>query len=645
MANNINGFEIDEYNVFGIPTKAANAKCPYCSETRKKKNDKCMSVFWDTGLGQCNHCSEKNIQLHTYKKKTDNQVKVYKKPAVKPKKELSNLVLDWFKNERSISKKTLEKLRISESNRWMPKMSKGLQTTHAIEFNYYLFGELINVKYRAKGKDFMFAKDAELILYNIDSIIGQESAIIVEGEPDTCAYVECGQDSVASVPNGFTMPRGDGSSTINLSFLDEYYGILEPIKRFYIAVDNDPAGREGRKELVRRLGAEKCYLVDFKDCKDANEYLKKYGKEALYKTIEDATQVPLEGIITIADVNDELDDFWLNGAQRGMTIDLEGFDEAASFETRQYTLVTAAPGAGKSDFVDEILCKIAIKYGHKVGICSTENQPYKFHYDKIFRKIHGLRPKDERQIKTEIVVKTKEFIQGHFFHVKPNGRYYLKEVLAKFAELVTRKGCRWFVLDPFNKISIKGMSKVDMLAYTAEYHQLLDEFCIKYDAHLFLVAHPVKMELKEGSSKTFKMPTGYNIKGGGEHFDMSYNIIGIVRDYEREMVHIRTLKWKFQHLGVSGVDSWFGWNINNGRYTAPEGGYDADKETTQGIISWRNGSWLFPMAKEYEAPEEEKPKELPKYTPAEAFAEPVVMVADDEEWFNKPMDNNGTLPH
>jgi hypothetical protein len=32
------------------------------------------------------------------------------------------------------------------------------------------------------------------------------------------------------------------------------------------------------KELIRRFGAEKCKIIDFGDCKDANDYLIKYGK-------------------------------------------------------------------------------------------------------------------------------------------------------------------------------------------------------------------------------------------------------------------------------------------------------------------------------------------------------------------------------
>tara|TARA_R110000787_G_scaffold263380_1_gene369157 strand:- start:561 stop:2414 length:1854 start_codon:yes stop_codon:yes gene_type:complete len=586
----INGFDVENYNVYGIPTKAKTSTCPKCSEDRKKKTDKCMSVFWDTGLGQCNHCGER-VQLHTYKKK--DIIKIYNKPKQKPKSDLSKTVIDWFKNERSISEQTLIDLKVSEGKKWMPKAGKAINT---IEFNYFLFDELINIKSRGKNKDFMFEKECELIMYNIDSIIGQKEAFLVEGEPDVLAYVESGLKHVASVPNGFTLPRPDGTSTINLNYLDDYFGVLEPIDKFYLAFDNDLAGLEGQKEFIRRLGAEKCYLIDFKDCKDANDYLNKYGKDALRKTKEDAKQVPLNGIEQIKDIKEELIDFWKNGAERGATIDLPGFDECASFEMKQYTLLLSAPGSGKSDFIDHICAKFAVKYDWKIGICSPENNPTKFHYDKIVRKIMGNRPKDD--FDSEYMNEMFDYIDSHYVHIKQQSRFYLEDVLEKFAELVKRKGVRIFILDPFNKIKLKKIDRSKINEYTEEYHIMIDEFCKKYDCHIFLVLHPNKIQMKRldkdnFSEKTFKMPTAYDAKGGGEHFDMSYNIIGLVRDFERNMVQIRTLKWKFQHLGTTGIDNWFGWNINNGRYTPPNDYYD---ETTMSApnFTWDNKSWLRP---------------------------------------------------
>lgn len=590
MKNEINGFEIENYNVHAIAANSTTSICPSCSHKREKnKNQKCLSVFWDTGIGHCNHCGER-VQLHTYKKKTGIKTFLYPNPK-NNYDELHGSVIDYFK-ERGISSSTLNQMKITSSSTFMPKAQRKITV---IEFNYFLHGQLVNLKSRGKNKDFKFEKGCEIIMYNIDSIINEKTCVLVEGEVDAASYHEAGIKNVCSVPNGFTLPRNDGSSTIKSSYLDSYYEIFDSKEKIILAFDNDLAGNEGAKEFIRRLGVEKCYTVDLKDCKDANEYLISYGKESLAKTIEEAVQIPLEDIIQINDIKSDLLDFWQNGAPRGKTIGLNGFDEIASFETKQYTLILSAPGSGKSEFIDYIISKLAFRYGDKFGICSTENKPLKFHYDKIFKKIYGRRP-NSNDFKNKDLEETFDFIQEHFIHVDKNKRYFLEDVLLKFAELVKRKGCRYFVLDPFNKIKLKSVSRSNVNEYTEEYHALLDDFCTTYDAHIFLVLHPNKLSRKKlhgeiYSEKTFVMPTAYDAKGGGEHFDMSYNILGIVRDFERNVIQVRTLKWKFQHLGESGIDVFLNWNINNGRYEHIQGHYDENTKTTP-VSIYDNQSWL-----------------------------------------------------
>ncbi len=63
-------------------------------------------------------------------------------------------------------------------------------------------------------KNFKLYKGAEKIFYNLDSIIGYNWCIIVEGEMDVCAIHEVGIPNVISVPNGATLNHN------NLDYLD-----------------------------------------------------------------------------------------------------------------------------------------------------------------------------------------------------------------------------------------------------------------------------------------------------------------------------------------------------------------------------------------------------------------------------------------
>ena len=88
----INGFEVEIYNQYGIKEGATTWTCPNCSHTRSPKNQKqkCLSVFWDTGLGQCNHCGER-VQLHTYEKK--EREKDYRKRQIVTRSHVVNSIM------------------------------------------------------------------------------------------------------------------------------------------------------------------------------------------------------------------------------------------------------------------------------------------------------------------------------------------------------------------------------------------------------------------------------------------------------------------------------------------------------------------------------------------------------------------------
>lgn len=592
----INGFEIEDYNQHKFKDNSKTDVCPNCSADRKKKTDKCVKLDWEKGFANCFHCGE-SFQLHTYKQSKENKI------FVKPKwnnTELSDKAVKWFEG-RGISQFTLRLAKITEGPEWMPQTSKNENT---IQFNYFLNDELINTKFRDGKKNFKLFKGAEKIFYNLDSIRTSKECIIVEGEIDALSFIEAGIYDVVSVPNGFNL-----QGSINLDYLDNYLQYFDNKEKIYLCLDNDDAGEKGKEEFIRRLGAERCLIVDLKDSKDANEYLIANGKEKLKEALKVAELTPLENVVTLDDLNEELEDFWLNGFERGMVMDLPDFDKHFSLALRQYTLITGVPQSGKSEFLDQLLLKINLKYDHKIGYCSPENEPFTFHHDKIFQKLYGKRPNGLVEIRSDKVKKAKDYITDNIYHVQFDKRYWLQDVLAKFTELVRRKGVRLFVIDPYNKVKLKGGS-TDIVKYTEEYHILLDEFVKKNDCHLFLVAHPSKMTLQDGSKKTHVMPTAYNIKGGSEHNDMSYNVIGINRIYESKLVHVKTLKVKFRHLGEINQDAFFSFNTVNGRYEELQYQPTDDLNEEVPIKKLDYSNWLIKEeVKEVEKVEAMKPNE------------------------------------
>ena len=556
MQTEINGFAIDTFNQYNLDTKATQGVCPWADEHRKPENrkKKCSSYDWERGLGTCHNCN-KTYQLHTYERKGE-AAREYVKPE-QPDPEypgmtfgIGDKVVQWFKT-RGISQKTLFDLQVGEGPEFMPQTGKSENT---IKFNYFMGGDLINIKYRDGRKNFKLFKGAEKVFYNIDSIVGYDTCVIVEGEMDVLAYHEAGITNVISVPNGATLNHN------NLDYLDNCIDYFEDKEKVILAVDQDDAGIALQNELIRRLGAEVCYLTNFVDCKDANDYLLKYGKEDLANTIKECRPVPLENVTTFKDIEHEVTDFVQHGFKKGYQIGLPNFDNIFSTYTGQFITVTGIPSSGKSDFVDQMCVGYNQNYGWKTAFASPENAPTFLHAHKLMRKVWQDMPR-KADIGTAKWKQVADHVNDNFYFIDME-RYTLETVLRKGAELVKRKGIKCLVIDPFNKIRDVDCKTEDVNRYTMEYLTKIETFAKKFDVLVFIVAHPTKM-YKDSNGK-IEEPTMYNIKGGGEWYDASYHGILVHRDYEAKTVKAKVLKVKFQNLGENGAEAYFKWEPRSG---------------------------------------------------------------------------------
>jgi len=532
---------------------ATQGICPLCSHNRKPENRKakCASYDWERGLGTCHNC-DSTFQLHSYQRKGEPN-KVYEKPDaihIVENKELSENVYKWFK-ERGISYNTLNDLNITEGKEYMPQTG---QVENTIQFNYVMGDELINIKYRDGRKNFKLYKGAEKVFYNINSIVNTDTCVIVEGEMDVLAFHEAGIKNVVSVPNGATLNHN------NLDYLDNCIDYFTDKEKIILAVDQDEAGVALQNELIRRLGAEVCYLTNFIDCKDANDYLLKYGKEDLANTIKDCRPVPLENVTTFKDIEHEVTDFVQNGFKKGFQIGLSNFDNIFSTYTGQFITVTGIPSSGKSDFVDQMCVGYNQNYGWKTAFASPENAPTFLHAHKLMRKVWQDMPR-KSDIGTAKWKQVAEHVNDNFFFIDME-RYTLETVLRKGAELVKRKGIKCLVIDPFNKIRDTECKSEDVNRYTMDYLTKIETFAKKFDVLVFIVAHPTKMYKTQDGK--IEEPTMYNIKGGGEWYDASYHGILVHRDYEAKTVKAKVLKVKFQNLGENGAEAYFKWDPRSG---------------------------------------------------------------------------------
>ena len=550
--------------------------CNQCLPTRHNKRDRSLRVNIDTGHCHCYHCGadfyvpddteerEKAERQAARKRRAAAVVpQHFQRPVFDASKTtLSDATERWLVETRCIPQSVIAELRITEQEEFMPQFGA---KERCVCFNYFEGGQLVNTKFRSGKKHFKMVQGAELIPYNIDSLIGQTSCIIHEGELDAASSIAAGFKGVISVPAG---------ANSNLSWLDRFMEThFEDLEEIIIAVDTDSAGIRLRDELVNRLGAERCRVVAYgPDCKDANEHLVKYGLESLRIAIEQAVEVPLEGIFTAADLHGDLRALFDNGFGPGAETGWEEMDKICTYERRRNIIVTGTPGAGKSEWVDELVLRLCLRHQWKIGFFSPENIPIVYHLRKLIEKLTGHRFQNGCGMTEGLLARSEEFLAENVSHISLKGNATPDRVLAKARELVVRRGCRIFVFDPLNRFDHEPAPGQTETQYISNLLNKFTEFATQYNCLLILVAHPRKMNRNPTTGATPRVEM-YDINGSADYYNKADYGIVVERDKEIGITRVYVDKVKFKHLGVGGVAT-FVYDPVNGRYLPCEESHD-----------------------------------------------------------------------
>jgi twinkle protein len=547
-------------NVREGQTGNVKVACPQCSHTRKHKTDPCLSVDVDRGIWQCHHCSFKGtIKTKVYKE--------YVKPAGELKT-LSQPIIDWFAS-RGIDNQTLLRYKISEGIDYMPQVNAEVKTIH---FNYIYNGEIVNIKYRDRDKNFRMVSGARLIPFGIDILRDNATdyVVITEGEVDAMSFYQAGIKGVVSVPNG----ASKGSQ--KLEWLDETIEIFDG-KRILLACDMDEAGIALRNELARRLGRENCAIIEFPH-KDANETLIQGGPEALVECFDSASLFPLEGIDDAYSVKGDLLRLYEDGTPKGFDI---GFEMDFIWHPGQVTLVTGIPGHGKSTFVKNVIYKLAEMHGLTSFVYSAEEANTAFALTDMIQIASGksfFKPIYGPRITKEEVEEYIPFLNDHFKYYRlSDNDLTIEGILEKAKGMVRRFGINMMVIDNMSTVekSMSGQSDT-------RHHQIknmmndISKFARTNDVHVILVAHPKKMtEIKNG---IYKVPNGYDVGDSSHWFNLPDNGLTVYRNLETKQTEVHRWKVRFRHSGQLGA-SCFNFNIGNSRYFPAEKINDGSDKT------------------------------------------------------------------
>lgn len=584
------------FHTYGIETRGRcsgkiKTTCPFCNETRGHKGDKSLSVDLDLGVYYCHHCGAKGCvpddteerrkaELRDLSRRAPKAPAHFRRPAFDPSRLTLNEATERYLVEaRRIPQSVIRELKISEDTTFMPS---GNQQERCICFNYFENGTLVNTKYRSNLKHFKMVAGAELIPYHVDGILGTPECIITEGELDAASFMAAGRNDVVSVPAG---------AQSNLTWLDRFIPThFEEKKNIYIAADEDAAGQLLRQELVRRLGMERCRLVHFGEgCKDANEHLCKYGASSLLITLEQAEEIPIEGVFTADDEKSNLLALYENGLKRGAETGWENFDKLCTLELRRLLITSGLPGDGKSEWVDELIMRLCLRHGWKVGMFSPENQPVAYHLRKLTEKLTGLAFSSEGGMTDELFEKSVQFLAENVYHILPADEdHSLDTLLEKGRQLVALHGIRILVLDPLNCIDQHIPAGQTELQYLASLLNRLRQFAVRYQCLVILVAHPRKINrnLMNNARRRAEMN---DISGSADFGNKADFCIIIDRDDSKGITTAFVDKVRFKHLGNRG-EATFVYNRVNGRFS-PCGVSEGDNPGPVGTL-FDNARWI-----------------------------------------------------
>lgn len=533
-------------------------KCPNCVRIGKTHyNDKCLSVNTDKGVFLCHKCGYKG---NLNRNKPMEEQKIYKLPNPSLLQPLNKKGKEYL-NSRGITDDVIR------NNR--------LQTTRngdLIVFPYYRDGEIVNYKTRGiDGKFFTQSKDAEPIIYNYDGVINKTPIVICEGELDSLSWEVAGIHTHTSVNMG-APNTADKNINKKLECIDNCYEVFESAKCVYIATDNDENGRYLEKELIRRIGVEKCKIVDFSPFKDANEVLLQEGKESLLERLKIAQIPKVEGIFSVDDVEEDLYDGFHNGQDMGTTTYIPQVDAAWTWRNGEVNVWTGYQNEGKSLFLNQLCVIKAAKENFKFAVFSPENMPMTDFYNDLIEMYIGksTNPKYTHQMSIDEFNQGLTFVRKHFYLIYPNKHFLLDTIFDKAKYLVRSRGINSLIIDPYNTVHHKIMNGEREDLYISRFMAELKRFAIDNNVSVHLVAHQITPRRDE--TGRYPKPDVNYVKGGSEFANKCDNLLYVWRpnravDFSDKSVIFGSQKIKKQKLvGYPQDVNHIEFNIKEQRY-------------------------------------------------------------------------------
>ncbi len=347
-----------------------------------------------------------------------------------------------------------------------------------------------------------------------------------------------------------------------MEYLDNCSDWFIGLHEIVVATDDDEAGKMLRDELIRRLGIERCKTVSFpieevvplqnglkRRCKDFNEVLQYLGKDVLINMVNNADNIPVEGVYEVDDIFESMLANFKSGIQLAPTTRFNEMDEYFRWKKGDINLITGYANWGKTFFILQMMLTKSIWDDWKWAVFCPENYPANDFYDDIIEMYVG---KWLREMTVEEYTDACKFVGDHIFYVYPEDSHDINSINEKFRYLVLKKGIDGCLVDPFNQLDHlqKAYQREDQ--YISEVLKDVKRFALLNNIVYNIVAHPKNPTYQEG--RVLPVVDMYDIAGGamfGNKVDtiLSYHRPNFHEDKNSPQVEVHVQKLKRKRTG------------------------------------------------------------------------------------------------
>jgi twinkle protein len=384
----------------------------------------------------------------------------------------------------------------------------------------YLFGDKLRMCKRRNVNDKKDQRptsaNQEKCLFGWQAIPeGSRTVVLCEGELDAMALHEYGIAAL-SVPFG-------GGGGEKQDWVQNEYQNMERFDEIFLCMDMDDPGKEAAQELVKRLGADRCRIVEL-PAKDANDcLLNGVTREAVFACFESAKAVDPSELKNIGQYEDKILGRLFGKEDAAPYVHVPWSKLHTTFRLRfgELTVLNGINGHGKSQGAGHMFVH-AMAQGYDVCIASMELRP-DLMGEKMLRQIVGIRSGLPSE---DYARQCMEFFKAHCWVFAHTGTAKAERILEVFTYARKRYGIKIFLIDSLMKC---GFAEDDYNGQKLFIEKLCD-FKNEYDAHVMLITHSKKKDDEKGKINKF------DVKGTSAITDLADNVINWMRNKRKEEV-------------------------------------------------------------------------------------------------------------